>query len=167
MSTLCLPGGAGETGRVTPSHRLEFLHPGRLVVSPSPARVTTILGSCVAVCLWDGACGAGGVNHFVLPFGPESDPAPLRFGGPATRELVLRLLALGARQRSLRAKVFGGASLGAFSGSAATLGFRNVARALEVLEEEGIPVVACDTEGTHGRKLVFHTEDGTAWVRSL
>ena len=34
--------------------------------------LTTVLGSCVAVCLHDGNVGVGGMNHFLL-----ADPAPL------------------------------------------------------------------------------------------
>ncbi len=33
------------------------------------AAVTTILGSCVAVCLWDESHGIGGMNHYLLPDG--------------------------------------------------------------------------------------------------
>lgn len=47
------------------------------------------------------------------------------------------------------------------------LGDQNVARALEALEAEGIPVVARDTDGERGRKLVFHTDTGDAWVKVL
>ena len=167
MNLLCLPGGAGETGPAARVRRPHFLHPGQLIASPAPALVTTILGSCVAVCLWDTAAGVGGVNHFILPFGPGGDPAPHRFGGPATRDLIGRLLQLGASRQTLQAKAFGGASTAPGRGAAEALGFRNVARALEVLEAEGIPVTARDTEGSRGRKVLFQTDDGAAWVRAL
>ncbi|MEC8196132.1 MAG: hypothetical protein VX228_07415, partial [Pseudomonadota bacterium] len=29
--------------------------------------MTTILGSCVAACMWDETAGIGGMNHFLLP----------------------------------------------------------------------------------------------------
>ena len=49
-----------------------YLHAGHMVMSREPCRVTTVLGSCVAVGLWDPSSGVGGVNHFLLPHG--SDP---------------------------------------------------------------------------------------------
>ena len=146
-----------------------YLHPGQLAVSAEPTVVTTILGSCVAVCVWDGASGIGGVNHFVLPFGAATDDGTFRFGNVATEELIGRVLGLGARRQGLRAKVFGGASIsGAFpAGVEGTIGARNVERALLVLARQGVPVEASDTEGGRGRKLLFHTDDGSAWVKEL
>ena len=44
-----------------------YLHPGQLLVSAHACAVTTILGSCVAVCLWDPVAKIGGINHFMLP----------------------------------------------------------------------------------------------------
>ena len=44
-----------------------YLHPGQVFVSPDPAVVTTILGSCVAVCVFDPVLRVGGTNHYLLP----------------------------------------------------------------------------------------------------
>jgi hypothetical protein len=33
--------------------------------------------------------------------------------------------------------------------------------------DQGIPVVSEDVGKQHGRKLIFHVEDGTAWVKRL
>ena len=82
-----------------------YLHAGHMVVSSDPCRVTTVLGSCVAVGLWDPTSGVGGVNHFLLPQGSES----ARFGNVAVRTLIREVVAAGGRRRSLQAKLFGGA----------------------------------------------------------
>lgn len=141
-----------------------YLHAGHMVVSRDPCRVTTVLGSCVAVGLWDPATGVGGVNHFLLPQGSESP----RFGNIAVRMLIREVVAAGARRRSLQAKLFGGACvLRAFKGGGSHLGQKNVEVARQILIDEGIPVAAQDVEGERGRKLIFQTHDGAAWVRSL
>jgi chemotaxis protein CheD len=130
--------------------------------------VTTILGSCVAVCLWDAVGGAGGLNHYLLPEGGGADTSALRFGNVATEALIDRLLRLGAKRGGLRAKVFGGACISAaFARQTPHLGATNVARALDVLAHEGIRVDAVDTGGQRGRKLLFQTDDGVAWVKQL
>lgn len=145
-----------------------YLHPGQVFVSASPAEVTTILGSCVAVFLWDPLLRVGGANHYLLPHGVGSGPSSSRFGNMALRHLIDDVLALGCRRSDLEAKVFGGACvLEALRGKGRHLGRKNVDVALAFLRREGIPVVAEDCGGGRGRKVVFHTDDGAAWVKRL
>jgi len=142
-----------------------YLAPGRLYVSSADVQVTTILGSCVAVCLWDPQARVGGVNHFLLPSGTPASP---RFGDAAMAELIASVLELGARRARLMAKVFGGACvLEAFRGESASLGLRNVEAAHEWLRGAGIPVVSQDVGGHRGRKVVFRIRTGGAWVRAI
>jgi chemotaxis protein CheD len=156
------PGPAATVRRL-------YLHAGQLHASAEACYVTTILGSCVAVCLWDGHAGVGGVNHFLLPYCPaDAALANARFGNVAMARLIERLIALGARRDRLQAKVFGGACvIEAFRGSGRHLGEKNVEMAMGALEEAAIPVVSRDVGGHHGRKLVFDTGEGAAWVRPL
>ncbi len=151
-----------------PSETL-YLHPGGLVVSVEPLCVTTILGSCVSVCLWDARLELGGLNHFVLPHEARAGlPTPQRYGNLALRALLDGLLALGSRPADLRARVYGGACvLAAFRGRERHLGAANVAVARRFLAQAGIPIVAQDTGGERGRRLVFHTRDGSAQVSLL
>jgi chemotaxis protein CheD len=146
-----------------------YLPPGQLLACWEPARITTILGSCVAVCLWDPELGVGGMNHFLLPRGSATTTsAACRFGGLAVPRLIDSVLAFGGRPEDLRAKVFGGACvLEAFRGGRRHLGTENIEVAFEVLRKQGIPVVADDVGGDRGRKVVFSTSDGSAWVRAL
>jgi chemotaxis protein CheD len=145
-----------------------YLHPGQIAASADPCTITTILGSCVAVCLWDPQLKAGGINHYLLPYRTSVAASPLRFGDSATRQLIAKMTALGCTKKNLRAKVFGGACvLEAFQSRTDDLGTRNVEIALKVLAEEQIPVIAEDLGGSQGRKLIFHTHDGNAWVRKI
>jgi chemotaxis protein CheD len=145
-----------------------YLHPGQLFASAEPAAVTTVLGSCVAVCLWDSATGVGGINHFQLPQWSGKGARTPRYASVAIQALLERLLALGARRGQIEAKVFGGACVTAnVSERKKSLGDQNVEHALVYLRECAIPVSATATGGRRGRKLVFHTNDGTAWVREL
>lgn len=147
---------------------IAYLHAGHIYVSRLPCRVTTILGSCVAVGLWDPVSKVGGLNHFLLPHYTEDGMSSPRFGNVAVKKLIDALVDAGARKKHLKAKLFGGACvLQAFRKGGVHLGTRNVQVARELLAEEGIPVCAEDVEGERGRKLIFQTHDGTAWVRSL
>jgi len=145
-----------------------YLHAGHLFVSATPCRVSTILGSCVSVALFDPVAQVGGLNHFLLPQGPENTAPSARFGQTAVPWLIQALVAAGANRRQLQAKVFGGACvLRAFRSTAGNLGQKNVQTARALLLAEGIPVVAEDVDGERGRKLIFQTHDGSAWVRAL
>ena len=114
-----------------------------------------------------GAAG-GGANRFLLPHpvGPgEESP---RFGNVAVQRLLDHLRALGCTPQSLLAKLFGGSCvLEAFQDTESHLGTKNVGVARKLLLEAGIPIVAEDVGGQRGRRLIFQTDDGTAWVRRL
>lgn len=150
---------------IRPSH---YLHAGLYFAAKSPTVVTTILGSCVAVCLWDPEMKVGGVNHFVLPDWVGKGRMSPRFGNVAVASLIEALSGFGCRVSNLRAKIFGGASiLGEKGRSPDALGARNLKIALSLLKEEQIPLVAGDVGGRRGRKLVFHSDNGETWVRKL
>jgi len=146
-----------------------YLQPGGVVATSRPTEVTTILGSCVAVCLWDEGLRVGGVNHFLLPTTPIGQPPSGRHGSAAIPMLLRELERLGCQRQHLRAKVFGGAHLigTPLSGGAPSLGGRNAELARRVLAEAGIAVLAEDVGGTLGRKLRFRTDTGTALIKML
>jgi len=145
-----------------------YLHPGQLVVSATPCSISTILGSCVAVCLWDEETGIGGMNHFLLPHFAGRGASSARFGNVAIEQLLAKLVEAGARRYAMRAKIFGGANvLEALRGVGGSLGRQNVEVARRLLTEAQVPVAAEDVEGDRGRKLVFRTDDGSAKVRLL
>jgi chemotaxis protein CheD len=145
-----------------------YLHPGEVVASATPLALTTILGSCVGVCLFDEGRGAGGMNHFLLPGSAgHARPTP-RFGDVAMERLLEAVLEAGARRARLSARVYGGACvLAAFCAAGSHLGERNLEAALAFLDHAGIPVLARDTGGRRGRRLVFHTDSGAAQVRRI
>ncbi len=145
-----------------------YLLPGQLHVSAEPCQIRTILGSCVAICLWDQEERVGGMNHFLLPSSREDKPASLRFADVATRTLVEKLQRIGCHTQRLQAKIFGGSSM--FQGQnryAISLGARNVAVALDLLRDAGISVAVQETGGTQGRRIVFNTDNGTVWSRRI
>lgn len=159
--------GTGAPSRPRPAQSV-YLHPGQLFASAEPASVTTVLGSCVSTCLWDRVRGIGGINHYALPFWAGNGVSSSNFGNVAMPALLERLLALGAGAGDLEAKVFGGACvIGPLPHRERRLGAQNVERAMTFLREKGVLVASRDTGGTWGRKLVFHTATGVAWLKQL
>jgi chemotaxis protein CheD len=143
-----------------------FLPPGEIYCSSEPTVVSTILGSCVAVCLWDRQRSIGGINHFLLARCGTATATP-RYGDVAVARLLQALERLGSQGGDLRAKVFGGAAVLPFGSHADTVGTQNVNVALEVLHRYGIPVLARRTGGQRGLFIRFHTAVGRVMVREL
>jgi chemotaxis protein CheD len=143
-----------------------FLYPGQVFATRDPIVISTILGSCAAVCLWDGHKRAGGMNHYLLPEGQAEGPNRLRYGNIANPELLRQVLALGCEIRNLQAKVFGGSSAFAVNLSQ-SVGTRNVDLAESFLRAAGIPIVEKEVSGKHGRRLVFQVTDGITTIKSF
>ena len=161
---MCVVPSMAMDKRDEPERRI-YLHPGGLWADASAAVITTVLGSCVSVCLWDPQTTLGGINHFILPQG-GAEPSS-RYGNHALPMLLERVIEIGAHRETLVACVFGGASVLAGESAGPRLGSRNVAAAFEFLQRNEIAVLRHDVEGRQGRKLTFRTSDGTTLIRKL
>ncbi len=146
-----------------------YLYPGDVYVADVPSQVTAILGSCMAVCLWEPRLRIGGVSHFMMPKATPGPSSSLRFGDVAIPALLSALERLGAKRQGLHARLFGGASVNGEVAPevGASLGQQNIDVARDLLAKSWIPVLAEDVGGTAGRKLSFQTHDGKAVIKGL
>lgn len=142
-----------------------YVPPGRLLSNADGKPFTTIVSSGAAVCLWDPVTGVGGMTHFLLPEAGSAPPAP-RFGDVALRTLVAELVKLGAPDRRLRARIYGG-SAPPILNERGHLGERNIEAALAFLKTHFIPVLENDAGGAGARKIVFAPKTGTVQVTRL
>ena len=170
VETLSWPRAESGARPVSGAHAdraTRFLPPGQIAVSGEPTAVTSILGSCVAVCITDPIARVGGLTHYLLP-SPLGCRTPEHYGTLAVPLLIERVIALGGRRGRLEAKVFGGARMiGTPQARREHVGERNSEIAFELLKGAGIPILAEDVGGTRARKLIYYTDDATAWVRRL
>lgn len=113
--------------------------------------ITTILGSCISICLWDPVARVGGMNHLLLP-ALKSDPGALSAGAVDLDLLINRMMPYGAERPRLTAKLFGGSSM--LKGRT-DIGARNAAFGREYLANEGIPCEAENVGGTSARRIRF------------
>lgn len=131
---------------------------GEYALGNTPSRViSTILGSCVSVCLWDSEARLGGMNHILLPSDAGGGLGALGYGASDMERLMNALLKRGADRRRLVAKAFGGAAV--VSGLS-DIGARNAAFARDFLRAEGIPCVAESLGGTRARQVRFWPYSG-------
>jgi chemotaxis protein CheD len=148
------------------------IHPGEYFATKNDTIISTVLGSCIAVGIFDGGAGTGGLNHFMLP----GESAKLdfirspdaKYGMYAMELLINDLMKLGARRGELKAKVFGGGTVLRLSvGNASKIPGNNIEFAFEYLRKEGIPVLASDVGGQEPRKIFFFARTGKVLLKRI
>ncbi|OJX36537.1 MAG: chemotaxis protein CheD [Burkholderiales bacterium 68-12] len=139
--------------------------PGEYYVSSEDVVVMTVLGSCIAACLWDSRMRVGGMNHFMLPEGDSLD-ASGRYGSYAMELLINEMLKLGARRETMQAKIFGGGQVMS-SFTTMNVGERNTQFVVSYLHTERIPIVSEDVLDIYPRKVCFFPVTGKAMVKRL
>jgi chemotaxis protein CheD len=146
--------------------RIPIIQGENAVVAEPDVVITTLLGSCIAVCLHDHAARVGGMNHFLLGRpGAEhrvSRQDMQRYGVHAMELLINAMMKKGATRTNLRAHVYGGANIISGLGS---IGSDNAAFATSFIETEGIAIGHVNVGGNRARKVEFRPYDGK--VRSF
>lgn len=122
---------------------------------------STVLGSCIAACIYDPVAGIGGMNHFLLPHS-HRDGQNARYGDDSMPRLLKQLQHRGALRQRLVARVYGGARILACEKD---IGQMNIEFADNFLRENQIPIIACDVGGQTARWVDFHPVTGRAFVR--
>lgn len=138
------------------------IYPGEFYVSKGPEFISTILGSCVAICLYDPQNQTGGINHFMLANSalqetPVSQSGPVgRFGKYAIDLLIQEMIKAGADRKNFQAKIFGGSNVFNLPENGhEQVGAENIRFAREYLAELNIPIVSEDLGGVPSRKIIF------------
>lgn len=139
-----------------------FLKPGYILVPEVPTIISTVLGSCVAVCLFDGTRKTGGMNHFPLPSTNKPEEATARYGNVATLALIGMMLENGSSIKDLEAQILGGAFCPKTCPN--DIGKENVNVARKVLTRKKISIVSEDVGGEKGRKIVYDTSSNEVVV---
>jgi chemotaxis protein CheD len=137
-----------------------YLYPAAMIVPAKPTIVHTILGSCIAVCLFDRKNNIGGINHYMLPLWNGNGLASPKYGNIAIVRLYENMIRDGAEHKQLVAKVFGGGEVLQTLNSHFNVGERNIALAHELLNKMKIAIVAESTGGQFGRKIIFNSSTG-------
>ncbi len=141
---------------------------GEVYASREPTLIKTLLGSCVAVCLWDPVTRVGGMNHFLLPCSLDGGgDEPARFGVHAMDLLIGEMLKAGADRTRLRAKVFGGAHVLDVPEDEESVPSQNITFALEFLKRDGFKLTGEDLGGCWPRRVHFQTDTGRAFVQRI
>ena len=146
-----------------------FIIQGEIKVGYSPTVFSTIVGSCIAVCVWDKRLKLGGICHFYLPNAPADDISS-HYGNVAIVKMLRIMKQKGTKRSDLEAKILGGGHViesdqTSFAGG--DIGQQNIAIAMSILKQYGVRILAKEVGGTHGRNIRFETESGKVLFKEV
>jgi len=150
-------------------HVVAKVLPGEFYVSKNDELISTVLGSCIAACVYDDKLGIGGMNHFMLPAEKGAEQANAhslncRYGNWAMEFLINEVLKNGGSRSNLKIKLFGG---GKIIRSMTDIGLGNIRFAYSYVQEEKLDLVSHDVGGPWPRKVNFNPQTGRAQVKKL
>ena len=137
-----------------------FLQPGYIYASHQNLFLNTVLGSCVAVAIWDARNAYGGMCHFIYPR-QEKNARNARYGDVAVPYLIRLMVDLGAQKSDLKVHIAGG---GVNPELGSHIGEENSRIAETILRRERLEIVTMDTGGATGKKISFNTQTGELLV---
>src|SRR6187551_3311328 len=122
--------------------RKHIVFPGQFVITSVPSLISTVLGSCVSVCLWDRETKIGAMNHYLLPGTVEDEVGNANRGLTSIPLLIRAMTNRNARLENLEAKIFGGCNSLYKNNDLYKVGERNIATAITLLTEFNITITA-------------------------
>jgi chemotaxis protein CheD len=148
---------------------MKIINPGELYASDRDEIIGTLLGSCVAVCLFDPSKGISGMNHFMLPgrithMDIQKDRTA-KYGITAINGLLAEMTALGAKRENLIAKIFGGGEVLNNAIRSTTIPADNIRIAKVMMEMEDIQIAEQDVGSNFTRKLLMDVKTGKVYLK--
>ena len=147
--------------------KTHFLYPAAIFADKEPHMVDTILGSCVAVCLYDPVKSIGCINHYMLPFWNGTGLASPKYGNIAIQKILDKMIEFGSKSSNIQAKIFGGGEIVKTKDNIFKIGERNIEIAIKILKENKIKIAGQSVGGKQGRKIRFNTETGVVLMKLI
>jgi chemotaxis protein CheD len=138
-----------------------------------PLNIATVVGTGVAVCLFDSVAKIGGVTNFNLPKEQKSQKSDKQkyhsqYGENSLPHLLRILCKMGAKKNNLNAHIVGGSDAPLeLTGVKKDIGKKNINVAKKFLKKFNIKVVSEDVQGLWGRKILFNSRTGELIVYKL
>lgn len=145
----------------------KFLFPATLFIAEVPYKIITVLGSCVAVCIWDKVLKIGGMNHYMLPLWNGNGLASPKYGNIAIPKLVEELSMRGSQKKNMVVKVFGGGNVIESISKEFSIGEKNIQIAFRIISEIGLNISGSSLGGEKGRKIMFNSYTGEVFQKYL
>jgi chemotaxis protein CheD len=137
--------------------------PGEIYVTKEDEHISTLLGSCISVCMRDKLTGVGGMNHFMLPTKPTHNArSDENYGMYAIELLINGIIKNGGKRHNLECRIFGGGDV--ISNISHRVGANNLAFTLNFLRNEKIPILSKNTGAKTAQMVYYHPLSGNAYA---
>ncbi len=153
-----------------------YLKPGELHIADRPGIVTTVLGSCVSVTMFNRRREIGAICHGLMPEQTEkhrsgrNNDDGFKYMDYSIKYMIDQFKSFGIEPLEIEAKLFGGADMfpkGEGDRKYLSVGKQNVRVALLTMEREGLTIQRRDIGGTQGRKLHFYIHTGDVFLKRI
>ncbi|MEW6419547.1 MAG: chemotaxis protein CheD [Nitrospirota bacterium] len=166
------------------------LKPGEIYIAEMPVVISTVLGSCLAVTMFNRRFRIGAICHVMLPRCRCKDNCGdditkciyekkrssgscqdiYRYVDCSIYNMLKRFEIFGVERDDIEIKLFGGAD--SFlscneSRMGMTVGKQNIEKALKIIEAERLILHASDIGGALGRKIFFYAHTGEVFLKRL
>lgn len=138
----------------------KFIGVGEIYIATKPTEIVTVLGSCIAVCLFDPINQIAGMNHYLVPLWNGNGLQSPKYGNVSIPKMIDKIVAKGSRVANLQAKIFGGANINNITTPEMLVGKKNIVIAKEILKDYGIKILAEDVGGFRGRRIMMRSDTG-------
>lgn len=146
-----------------------FVKMNEIAVAAHAGLFKTVVGSCIALCLWDSLNRVGGMGHIMLPQSNGDAAAPAgKYADTAVKALVALMMKQGGSVKNMQATCVGGASM--FQNHMRkfeSVGSKNYRMVQKELAGYGIPIVTQAVGGTSGRKVKMDCATGAVTISML
>lgn len=145
----------------------KFIHVGEIHIGARPTEISTILGSCIAVCLFDNIQCISGMNHYLVPLWNGNGLQSPKYGNISIPRLIESMVNVGCDVKNMEAKIFGGGNVIDVTHVDLMIGRKNILIAKEILREYAIPIVAQDVGGERGRRIMMRSDTGKIFLKYI
>lgn len=143
----------------------KFIGVGEIFIAARPTEIVTVLGSCIAVCLYDRVNSISSMNHYLVPLWNGNGLQSPKFGNISIPKMIDSISRRGSRVENLEAKIFGGANINNITSPEMLIGKKNILIAKEILKEYKIRISAEDVGGYRGRRIMMRSDTGKVLLK--
>ena len=148
-----------------------YLKPGDIYIAEAPTAVSTVLGSCVSVTLFNRRLGIGAICHALFPeTNGDVNGDGFKYVDYALSKIIEKFDSMGIKLSEIETKLFGGSDIVEMNGEdrlRATVGKQNIDAAFNLIENSKLRLISSDVGGLEGRKIVFYTHTGEVFLKRL
>jgi chemotaxis protein CheD len=150
-----------------------YLKPGEIHFAKDPAKIITVLGSCISIIMYTRIRKIGSICHAVMP-SLESARVnthlmrdAFQYVDSSVEWMLSKFEEAGVKRSDIEVKLFGGAEISVpqKGSKSIAVGRKNVEAAIKIIEHKKLKLKAWNVGGNRGRKLIFYTDTGEVNIK--